>query len=1042
MTTWLPLLFPRLRRLLVSAGLAGAAVLMVFGSNVFAQTAAQTGAVRGRVYNPVRAEYVRNAEVRLQGTDLIAYSEEGGFYELRNIPAGVASIQVVFSGYQTAVASVAVTAGATSEQNFELLSTQAPAPGVSAGETLTMGAFVVSSEREGNAKAIMEQRRNMNISTSVAADSFGEVNEGNVGEFLKFLPGVDVEYVDGVSRGPRIGGLDAQYVGVTMDGASVASADAFVAYGSTLNGSAGSQARSVGFEQMSITAIESVEINRTLSADMDAGSPAGSINMKSKRAFDRKGRRIDYSVSLSANSPDAFTFKKVYGPGDTKHYQIRPNFQLDYSDVFLNQRLGIRLSASKSSVRAEQQYVTHTYNKTTTANDPRPMVLTAITFSDGPKITERFNTTLTTDFKATDRLVLSLTSMFNAFENSGHTKNFVFTAAANGTAAATGRQNSLGSLTEVRTNGLSSNTSRTINQGGGSAIKLTNSVTITPKFEYKLGALTVDGVFNFSRSKNDYETSSRGTIRVETVNPVVADFVATRPSDQSAEWTITQTSGPDWTDLANYKNPRISEEGRFAYTEIYTGETNARYVLPFRFPTFVKFGVKHAEENRNTQNAVPYLSYSYVGPGGNILNPNGTITTTGSFADFPSPRAFNTQFGHIVALTSDGIATLPNRQALSRLYREHPEYFVDIGTPENYYTAYVANARDFGQKVSAGYGMANTRIGKLQLQGGLRWEKTETNVLDYDPLSLAQVQAAGFPVNATTGRSTTIPGIQYQYFTKPRVARNGEYDNLFPSLSAKYFLRENLQLQAGYSHAILRPPIDGLAGVWTFNEVTRVVVAPNPNLKPEVSDNYVARVAYYFEPAGSLEFLVQQIEITDQMISRRVSAADFGYADDPEYGDYEFETRLNNDSLYRYRSAELNYRQVLTFLPGVFRSTSVSLSYSRNYGNQWFPGVTPHKATFSVGWSSRRVTLRVGGVWQDDTPTTTVFGRYQRHNIKVDLTAGYRLTTRTSLFLSGRNIFNDPTLLYEGDPSRNIPAALYRYGNFGVAWTAGVRGSF
>lgn len=71
-----------------------------------------------------------------------------------------------------------------------------------------------------------------------------------------------------------------------------------------------------------------------------------------------------------------------------------------------------------------------------------------------------------------------------------------------------------------------------------------------------------------------------------------------------------------------------------------------------------------------------------------------------------------------------------------------------------------------------------------------------------------------------------------------------------------------------------------------------------------------------------------------------------------------------------------------------------------------------------------------------------MFGRYQRHNIKVDLTAGYRLTTRTSLFLSGRNIFNDPTLLYEGDPSRNIPAALYRYGNFGVAWTAGVRGSF
>jgi hypothetical protein len=154
-----------------------------------------------------------------------------------------------------------------------------------------MGEFVVSSEREGNAKAIIEQRRNMNVTTSVASDVYGDVAEGNVGEFLKFLPGVDLEYVDAETRGPRLGGLDPQYAGVTLDGSKLASADAFASYNGMINGGTGDAVRSVGFEQMSINSIESIEISRTSSADMDADAPAGTINLKTKRAFDRKGRQ-------------------------------------------------------------------------------------------------------------------------------------------------------------------------------------------------------------------------------------------------------------------------------------------------------------------------------------------------------------------------------------------------------------------------------------------------------------------------------------------------------------------------------------------------------------------------------------------------------------------------------------------------------------------------------------------------------------------------------------------------------------------------------
>ena len=47
-------------------------------------------------------------------------------------------------------------------------------------------AFTVSREREGNAKAIMEQRRSLDITTSVASDIFGAVTDNSVGEFIKY----------------------------------------------------------------------------------------------------------------------------------------------------------------------------------------------------------------------------------------------------------------------------------------------------------------------------------------------------------------------------------------------------------------------------------------------------------------------------------------------------------------------------------------------------------------------------------------------------------------------------------------------------------------------------------------------------------------------------------------------------------------------------------------------------------------------------------------------------------------------------------------
>jgi outer membrane receptor protein involved in Fe transport len=274
------------------------------------------------------------------------------------------------------------------------------------------------------------------------------------------------------------------------------------------------------------------------------------------------------------------------------------------------------------------------------------------------------------------------------------------------------------------------------------------------------------------------------------------------------------------------------------------------------------------------------------------------------------------------------------------------------------------------------------------------------------------------------------------------VQREGEYDNFFPSFSAKYSINPNLQAQFGFSHAISRPPISSLAGVWTIDDINLVVNAPNTNLKPETSDNYVARLAYYFEPVGSLTLLVQQNEITDIRQTFRFTADEFGYGDDPAYEGYEFVSTLNGDQLFRYRNLEIGYNQQLSFLPGPFRNTNVNLSYSRSYANQRRPGLIPHKVSGSVAWNYWRVNLRLSGIWMDDAQWTSTVGRFQRENVKFDLNAVFRLTNRMSLFAQGRNILNEPRTTYDPNPNTDLPPVLQGMFNYGVSWVFGIKGNF
>jgi len=1022
-------------RLLALVGLA----LTLIASLGAQSDSSATGRISGRVFNPATQQYVRDAVVSVQGTNLSTTTEAGGFYHLDNVPAGAVKVVVTYSGYDPTVGEVGVTAGATAQQDFELI-----AAGESGDGTVIMETFVVSSESEGNAKAMQQGKNSMTVGRAIASDAFGDVTEGNVGEFLKYLPGVELEYVEADTRGPRLGGMGSEYASVSMDGMKLASADAFTQYVAFENSAAGSSNRSFGFEQVSINSIESIEINRVTTAAMDADAPAGNINLKTKRAFDTKGRRISWNIGTVLNTEE-FHLGDSVGPNDSEGRKMRRNYSFNYSDVFLDNRLGILVGVSESNLYNEQYRVDHTYNRATTATDTRPEVLTQILLKDGPKWTERFTATLTADFRASDDLTLSLGLVYNTYDARFYNRQVTMQAAANNTGATTGRQNVSGDgVLSYGTTTASTAASRQVVFGGGNGVKLTDSISVIPKFEYRRGDWFFDGAFAWSYSDNDYDNLAERTVGNSSVNNLQnVQFTATRSGPDEADWKFTQTGGADWADLANLTNPRISDDNRQAENEVYSGELNARYNAPLTLPTTFRFGGKFREYGYEARNSNPYDVWSFIGPGGNPA----TGGTTGTFVNYPTPfRIYDeSQVGaQFTSISGGGAPAFPNRDELGRLFHTNPEYFLrnaSVVSATSYEQGKYTNERDLIETVQGAYIMANTRVADVQIQGGIRYEGTEVEAREWDPRTPSEIIAAGYPVTAA-GVPTTWGGMDYKYASQPRVVREGDYHNYFPSLTAKYSFREDLLFDLGWGKTIKRPNISLLSGVWTIDETNEVINASNPNLKPERSEKVVASASYYFgqRRANMVQVVLSRNKVRDLQSQYSYTSEEFGNTD-PTYADYEFISWSNEGSPITFSSMELAYAQSLDFLPRVFQGTSVNASYTRTYASDRRPGIVPHSVKGGVSYRYKWFNISFNGVWRAESPWMQgTTDRYLKANAKFDLSGGFKLTDRVSLYFQGRNIFEEPHRIYQMPPGYR--KVLFRYENYGTNWSFGVRGTF
>jgi TonB-dependent receptor len=592
--------------------------------------------------------------------------------------------------------------------------------------------------------------------------------------------------------------------------------------------------------------------------------------------------------------------------------------------------------------------------------------------------------------------------------------------------------------------------------------KRTHGYFYIPRFEYKTDTLFIEGTGLISQSLNDYGGNQSyqlpgNNLAGVTLAPASVRVSASRPADSLYAWKIVQAAGPDWADVSNYKAaatgyPTFGYDGRYNREVNLQARIDARYIAPFAMPTWFKAGANILETTYIFRNLTNWQSWNYIGPGGG---------PGGSWAFYPSAAEFQPGHNSEFISLSGRTAAIWDHNTIGQLFRSHPEYFVQNTTPANYQAAFINSPKYIREQVDAAYAMFDTQpLPKLELQGGVRWEQTRDQTRDLTPLPASQVVAAGYPVNAATGLATTIPGLQYQYFSKPRTSRTVKYKDLFPSAGVKYSITPNLQAMVGYSYTVTRPAFGDLSGTYTENETTQEINAPNPLLKPQYSNNYSARAMYYFEPVGSLGVGVFENDIRSFTQTARIqgSAGDFGFTD-PFYQDYTIITKNNIPGTVIYRGATIEYRQTLSFLPAPFKGLTVFGNYTRTYTKMkvpdptqltapnnpynfgWIPGVAPHVINGGFSYHLRRLTFGLNARWTADMPTTSTRDTWMQQNVKFDMDVSYDLTNRFKLFFNSRNLTNVPDHTYVGRNRDRIGGgrAIEYYGAY---FYGGVKAAF
>jgi iron complex outermembrane receptor protein len=946
---------------------------------------AQT-ALTGTVSNAATGQNLEGARVVLKGTGRETLTDQQGVYRFNDLPAGAATLEVSYTGLQTVAQGVQIASGPAQRHDIGLTS-----------DIYQLGKFVVSGEREGQAQAITLQRNSDGIKSIVSADVFGGL-AGNPAELVARLPGIEGESAGGDIRYIRIRGLNHNLSSITMDGNRLADA-----------ASAG-VTREFQFQTIGSDAVERIEVTKLPTPDMEGDSIGGTVNLVSKSAFDSKGeRRIRGSIGTIWRATD-------------DRDKIRPNYSLSYSEVF-GGRIGVAFNAGYRPHYVLADQTTQQHQQLATGPLVGPAFTHNFNFVDFRNLRKRSSLALKLDFKYSDTTRFYVTGSINKHVEHESDTEAGFVVGQN-VAVLDAAGNPTGN------NGILPGFTDTVTQ-----VRPVPSSVVTLRSTnlYKDGKtqnLQVGGVHRYERLHLDYD-GYQSTSKANYAGTAEPDFIARGTMGWRIDRTqnaylptLTQTAGPDWTNINSYTENALNVARRAGWDNYRGVSLNAKQSFTAPVPAYIKAGARWREQTR-TNVATPY-SGTYVGPDGVMgVNP-ATRLNDDNLAQFMSQRPLSGDLARYPRFPFPNV--VGEAPSFWEVMKQNPGYM-----RQNLATDLQNELRadtQFEEVVKAGYIMGNVQLGRLSILAGVRVEETEVT----GEGSLQQLTAEERARRAAFTGTLPEAEIRRRAIAEfgNRQTRTGDYRNVLPGVHLKYSPLPNLVTRLGYAANVGRPAIGQLVPNATVNDDTRTVTTSNPSLQPQTADNFDFSAEYYFEPAGMVSAGVFLKEIQDFIYN--AGGQTIGTGEDNgfggQYAGYTVNTQANGGT-GKVKGLELSYSQQFTFLPGIWKGLGLFangtwMKAEGNYGSGTaiglaptpkIQGFNPLNANLGVSYINNQVTVRVQlnhrGRYLLTYNANESRQIYARKRTTIGVKTSYRLNRYLEGYFDVVNLMSEPDREYE-----------------------------
>lgn len=920
-------------------------------------TAANAGVVRGQVSDSSGTRGLQGAVVTIVELGQTATVGADGSFRFGDVRAGSYTLRATFAGAAAQTRQVTVSETGEISVDFALSSIGAEAGSTNLDDVLVIG------QRANFLSSISRQRSADNVQTVLTRDAMGQFPDQNVAEALRRAPGLNVLNDQGEGRFVSVRGLDPQLNSASINGNRVLAT--------------GGDDRAVALDVIPSELIESIEIKKSLTPDMDADTIGGSIDIATTSSLDR--RRNLYTVSLEGSYNDL-------------NEETSPKGSLDFVHRF-NDRFGIAgglsyydRSFSTDNVEMDGWKVT----------DDGAVYAEDLEYRDYDVTRKRYGGTLNFDFRLNDSTQLYLRGLYSKFDDSELRSRLIFgfdepTTVVGDVAtfdSADGRirvERDLKDRREVQS-------VRTISAGGRTDI---GAWRFTYDLAWSEADQTENGSIDPIEFRMDFDDES-----VEQLG-VSIDYSDLRRPGYAINFGQADFLNPEL--YAFNALERTTRED--ALDEEFSARFDAAYDMPLSNGSLeLKFGGKVRQ--RDKQNLMTYDIYD------------------GYDGDFT--------LADVVGRASYGLAAIDPVPGLREVRDFVGNYagFERNALESDF--ASLAESYTASEDIYAGYGQARYESGPLRVVGGVRVEMTETETngtrveINEDTETLTVT-----PLTFSRDYTDWMPSVNVRYeVAEDIVARFGAFRSImrptFGKMAPRFLIEENEDGDRAGEFG--NPDLDPYRA-WNFDATLEYYFAPEAVIQGGVFYKKINDFIVDFndDQAGTFN----GIEYSEALIplnggEATVFGVELSYGQALSFLPGPFDGLLVNFN-YTYTDTEGS-------VPTDANDGTTRLIPLPASAKHTFNAVLGYEK----GPISLRLAGAYRSSYLDELGSTAEDDRYIRSHFQVDLSGKYRVTENVQLFAELVNLNDATYTAYQnrGDRDRLLQYEEYSWtGKFGVKLT-------